>query len=47
MVSEYVEMLGVKFACIVALPLVSVTVVLAEEEFAIVAAPLVTVQFRN
>jgi hypothetical protein len=38
---------SVKFALIVAFPLVSVTVVLADDGLAIDAVPLVTVQFRN
>ena len=38
---------AVKLARIVALPLERVTVVLAEDVFAIVAVPLVTVQLEN
>ena len=44
-VNEYVG--TVKFALMVAFPLVSVTVVLADDGLAIDAVPLVTVQFKN
>ena len=46
-VTVTMQSVGAKFARTVALPLVKVTVVLAEEGFAIVAVPLTIVQLEN